>query len=745
MKNRYKRMNRFNMLEVVLSLIIVLIALVGVMTLLPKSIKTNKSSIDSVNAMDSSEQMLRYLVSYYENNWAALEKTIPSQKSTVDDMSIVWSSETMFDNDSTNTVVFYENNSQENWDSMENTTGVFKLVQKTIQGASDFDSVVRVWKVSTNSVTASASEGGVATSSTASVASEDVDSYMLYAEISWPASKPYELRSKKTVPMQVYKSADATRREMVMVTPGQPSSTGGSVNANIPLNPNSSNKTMEFCAVLIDSEGQEEGSRVSMDDLKDGDVADGDTFYADYVQFRPIGKDFSMAVNGENYTMENGKVFTVSGDLITIEVANESSNGKWELSLMSDNASVDVCSSSSESDCENCFSNTNDVSSSDDGDDSDEVVSSDPTTDPTADPDDDDSDKVDFVVDDDKIVLQEDAKTVVTVLGAAISWGTRYDMKVTTRIYIDVPGSNAEYKTPFGSFDNAISGNVNDGQVHTYKHPELLPKSTVISTQARSWYKKNNSNSGTQSNHWSNFLTVNESNKKQVKILLNGSEVPNIKGAFNQGDILSFMTDYVGTDGRIVLDENQAIILYELGTTNLESSLADFQDLVLLVTFSTQGDAVASDSADTSVEVVEEEETFSPCDGLSAESVYKQGTTLYIVGTDKRDNIVVDPDGKNFKVVANFDENGDKKTVEKKYKSKKIKEVVICAGGGDDYIQAKVKTPQLVYLGDGDDYYQSDEGKQVIYGGAGEDEVQAGSGNDTSYDVEKNQGVENKN
>lgn len=80
------------------------------------------------------------------------------------------------------------------------------------------------------------------------------------------------------------------------------------------------------------------------------------------------------------------------------------------------------------------------------------------------------------------------------------------------------------------------------------------------------------------------------SNSSNLNVLRNGDSVPKIPGAMGQDSIEDYLQDYV-EDGKIVLEENEAIFLFELGTTNLSSSVADFQDLVVLMTI---GQAPAS-------------------------------------------------------------------------------------------------------------------------------------------------------
>jgi len=75
---------------------------------------------------------------------------------------------------------------------------------------------------------------------------------------------------------------------------------------------------------------------------------------------------------------------------------------------------------------------------------------------------------------------------------------------------------------------------------------------------------------------------------QQVIVLRNGSDVPAIDAFQDQTNLAAFVDPYVNVaTGKIVLQDNQAIYLFELGTSNLSSSAADFQDLVIMVTLAT--------------------------------------------------------------------------------------------------------------------------------------------------------------
>ena len=200
--------------------------------------------------------------------------------------------------------------------------------------------------------------------------------------------------------------------------------------------------------------------------------------------------------------------------------------------------------------------------------------------------------------DDGTIILTTDATIKYEVVGAAISYGGQYDMAVTAQFIFDSAdengGTNTQTVDPFGIYSDPIGSNLNTGDGAnpvSYDLSEVYPAGTEVTIRAKSWKKKKSRYSGDSINHWKQYMEVistivdgNASSLHNVMILTNGQSVPQVDGFMDQDNILTFLDAYV-TNGTVNIGDNQALILFELGTTNLSSSAADFQDLVVLMTF----------------------------------------------------------------------------------------------------------------------------------------------------------------
>ncbi len=204
---------------------------------------------------------------------------------------------------------------------------------------------------------------------------------------------------------------------------------------------------------------------------------------------------------------------------------------------------------------------------------------------------------IDFDITNNEVIPNQQFTGRADVIGAAIVSGS-YDCMVTAKVSVGTTSFE-----PWGSYSAPVTANLNDGQTHTYDLPSTYASGTVINVTAKSWVKKNSWANGSLNSSWVKLYEVSSASGSQlVKVLRNGSAVPDIAGFQNQASIEKFLRSYINTQtGTVTLDANQAIYLFELGTTNLSSAAADFQDLVILVTLSAADGSAASHQTITKI------------------------------------------------------------------------------------------------------------------------------------------------
>jgi len=189
----------------------------------------------------------------------------------------------------------------------------------------------------------------------------------------------------------------------------------------------------------------------------------------------------------------------------------------------------------------------------------------------------------DIDVIDDTVTPQVTYTCTVDVLGAAITYGAGgYDIPVT----IQARFGDVGWTDIFGDWQQPIDSNLNDGQTHTVNCSDVYNAGTPIDFRARSWLKKSWWYSGNNNSNWRTFYTrqTMAQSERFVWALQDGDAVPEVSGFANQASIADFVENYVDTNtGLVTLPGNQVIYLFELATTNLNSSAADFQDLVVLL------------------------------------------------------------------------------------------------------------------------------------------------------------------
>lgn len=180
--------------------------------------------------------------------------------------------------------------------------------------------------------------------------------------------------------------------------------------------------------------------------------------------------------------------------------------------------------------------------------------------DPQGNPDDDES----FEVDNGVVIIDPDQEVQLEVIGSAITCGSGGpEIYVKAKLCI-----NNDCQNLWNYSD------VDGGETFSTTNSVAGSEFTVEATGYRS--------------NCSNFnVTHDSTDTLQVKTLKNGEQAPSLQGFGGQQSVLDFLAPYLNESGQVVLQENQVIMLFELGVNmsqNPTSSAADFQDLVILMT-----------------------------------------------------------------------------------------------------------------------------------------------------------------
>ncbi len=159
-----------------------------------------------------------------------------------------------------------------------------------------------------------------------------------------------------------------------------------------------------------------------------------------------------------------------------------------------------------------------------------------------------------------KVVVQDAAHVHMQIIGTEITWGpTGPVIPVTVRATSD---GGASLIDPFGG--PAARGMVYD--------MGTLPEGAVLGAEARASY-------GT----WS-MTRASYSDDPFVRTLRHGDPVPSTPAYSGQVPVSSLLAPYQ-SEGFIQLEPDEVLLLFELGTSNMNSPAADFQDAVVLFTF----------------------------------------------------------------------------------------------------------------------------------------------------------------
>jgi len=213
----------FNMVEIALALAVVGIGIAGVMALFPVGFNSIRDAMAESYGADITEEFMSQISRTCKADWTTWVWTgnydtgssagkIPTSKSYTGDTgntsdidkddpggnaSIDW----CHDNEAINGNIYFDEDSADDG-GLPDDFKVFKIVRKT-GNIVDFEAAVRVWMKPIENL---------------NVAGQDVDfndigpaggtyyyGMVLYAEISWPYSKPYSKREKRTYCKEIFR------------------------------------------------------------------------------------------------------------------------------------------------------------------------------------------------------------------------------------------------------------------------------------------------------------------------------------------------------------------------------------------------------------------------------------------------------------------------------------------------------------------------------------------------------------
>ena len=172
----------FLMFEIVLALLVIMVGAFGVSSMFPVGMSSQKEAVGNSYVTDAAEQLLRLNASYIRNDWDWLN-VFANAKPGTNDQGREWNSSALFQVNSLRVKAdaAFDANSDSN-------SGLFLLEQMTLNQV-DHSAIVRLWK---------------------DVTENDNGSFdaKIYAEVSWPADKPYYAREKEVFSLQVSKAPE---------------------------------------------------------------------------------------------------------------------------------------------------------------------------------------------------------------------------------------------------------------------------------------------------------------------------------------------------------------------------------------------------------------------------------------------------------------------------------------------------------------------------------------------------------
>ncbi|MGK7939848.1 MAG: hypothetical protein AB4062_06800 [Crocosphaera sp.] len=162
-----------------------------------------------------------------------------------------------------------------------------------------------------------------------------------------------------------------------------------------------------------------------------------------------------------------------------------------------------------------------------------------------------------FTITDQQLVIDGPANITFEVLGGEITCGADGDdIPVETKLYVD--GTEE-------TWDTNASLNLSNQPAGTSFDVESI------------------AGDGSMCDGHDMTVSSNHSNSPQLEVLVNGDPAPDLTPFANQNTIEFFLQNYI-KDGKVNIANNQAIYLFELGTTDQGDSAFDMQDNVVLAT-----------------------------------------------------------------------------------------------------------------------------------------------------------------
>lgn len=90
-----------------------------------------------------------------------------------------------------------------------------------------------------------------------------------------------------------------------------------------------------------------------------------------------------------------------------------------------------------------------------------------------------------------------------------------------------------------------------------------------------------------KNNAWTPFYTTKSANQ-QVVALVNGDTPPTNSPLHQSSNLASYLKPYLDASGKVMIGPMSVLIMMELGQTNHNASSFDYQDQIILVSFSTK-------------------------------------------------------------------------------------------------------------------------------------------------------------